>query len=289
MDREDIQKHIDKIIIEQNNTGLAKFEGYSPAEMYQIINFTFSPSSIIQFKKLNDADFKMIPIFNQIKYLVDLIIKNGELKLTSKGFLPPKVVIDIYNQGFIKEEYIESGICKLTREVDSKTINLTRILLELSSLVKKRNGKLSMTKSSEKIQKDNYELLKLIFIIFTARFNWAYYDGYENEKIGQLGFAYSLILLSKYGKTKQTDSFYADKYFNAFPQLLEPIAPRYSTNKSSNSSCYSLRTFERFLDYFGLVQIEEVGSMMDSINYITTTALFDKLIKCAPPQTKVSK
>jgi len=286
MDLKDIQKHIDQAMNEQNNRSILEFEGYSPFEMHQILHFTFGKDSPIQLQKLTDSDYKKIPILNQIKYLTNLIEKNGEIKLTNKGFLPTKIVSDLYQQRFLKDELIEKGISKLYKETDSMTVNLPRILIELAGLVKKRNGKLSLTKSSQKILGDNEELLRQIFLTFTNKFNWAYYDGYGENQIGQLGYGFSLILLSKYGQIKRMDSFYAEKYFMAYPKLLDSLEPSYGTLERYSTMCYSIRSFERFLDYFGLITIEEEKKGFDSIKYITKTDLYDRLIKCTPHNTQ---
>ena len=282
MELKDIQRHIDLAMKEQNNRSIPEFEGYSPFEMHKILHFTFAIDSPLKLQKLSDADYKKIPILNQIKYLTDLIAKNGEIKLTNKGFLPTKIVSDLYSQGFLKEDHIEQGISKLYKETDSMTINLTRILIELAGLVKKRKGKLSLTKSSQKVLEDNEELLRQIFLTFTNKFNWAYYDGYGENQIGQLGYGFSLILLSNYGQEMRLDSFYADKYFKAYPRLLDSVEPNYGTLERYSTNCYSIRTFDRFLDYFGLINIEKEGNGLDSIKYISKTDIYDRLIKSTP-------
>ncbi|RIH62730.1 hypothetical protein D1164_23400 [Mariniphaga sediminis] len=221
-------------------------------------------------------------MFNLVKYYVDLINNSGAIKLTAKGFLPTKIVHNIYNQGFLEEYQFSSGISKLYKESDSLTVNLTKLLAELAGLTKKRNSKLSLTKNGEKIASDNQKLFELIFKTMTQKFSWAYYDGYEDELIGQHGYGFSLILLSKYGAEKRFDSFYAEKYFKAFPQFIETITPTYGTAEQYASNCYSIRTFERFLSYFGLVEIEKHGKMLERRNIIRTTELFDKLIKVRP-------
>lgn len=277
-----MQKYIVQAMNEQNHRSVTEFEGYSPLDMHQILHFTFEKNSPIQLRKLPDSDYQNIPILNQIRYLTDLIDKNGEIKLTNNGFLPTKIVSDIYQQGFLKDDYIERGISKLYKETDSMTINLTRILIELGGLTKKRNGKLSLTKSSIKILGDNDELLRRILLTFATKFNWAYYNGYGENHIGQLGYGFSLILLSKYGQEKRLNSFYAEKYFKAFPRLLDSVEPDYDTLERYSTNCYSIRTFDRFLDYFGLVNIDKQGIGFDSKTYITKTDLFDRLIKCTP-------
>lgn len=282
MNFEQISKHIDQIMKQQNNRSIAEFEGYSPFEMHQILHFTFEPESPLKLQKLSDSDYKKIPILNQIKYLMNLIDRSGELKLTKRGFLPTKVVSELYQKGFLKDEFIDKGYAKLYKETDSLSVHLTRILLELAGLTKKRHGKLSLTRSSKKILQNNFDLLRLILLTFATKFNWAYNDGYGENQIGQLGYGFSFILLSKYGEDKRLDSFYSKKYFKAFSRTFETSEPIYGTREEYNHSCYSIRTFDRFLDFFGLITIEKEGRGFDSIKYIAKTDLFDKLIKCMP-------
>ena len=75
---------------------------------------------------------------------------------------------------------------------------------------------------------------------------------------------------------------YAEKYFNAFPSLLDSIKPTYSPLEIYATNCYSLRTFKRFLNHFGLIKIHTQGFGFEGKTYITKTDLYDKLIKCVP-------
>jgi hypothetical protein len=282
MELKEPKEHFKKIIDEQNNRPIPEFEGYSPVEMNQILHFTFDSKSPISLQKLSEPDYYKIPLLTQIKHLMELIKDHNEIKLTKTGNLPPKLVIEIYEKGDLKDYVIEKNISKLSKETDSVTVHLTKILTELSGLAKKRLGKLSLTKSSKKTLSDNHELLKTVLQTFTTKFNWAYFDGYGENQIGQLGFGFSIILLSKYGNVKHLDSFYSEKYFQAFPMLLKEIEPLHRTSEHYASRCYSLRTFERFMDYFGLIQIEEDHKGFDTKRYIRTTDLFRRLIKCTP-------
>lgn len=92
MDLKDIHRHIDKVMNDQNNRSIPEFEGYSPFEMHQILHFIFGKDSPIQLQKISDTDYIRIPILYQIKYLMDLIDKTGEVKLTKMGSLPTKIV-----------------------------------------------------------------------------------------------------------------------------------------------------------------------------------------------------
>lgn len=282
MDFEELQRHLDNFMQKENNRGRDDFEGYSPAEMHRIIHFTFNPGSPLILQNLQDQECQEIPIFNQVNYLVQTIAQKGEIKLTTKGFLPTQVVADLYDQGYLKDYWIEKRRARLYKETDSMIINLTHILVKLSGLTKKRNGRLSLTREGEKIAASNSKLFTTILHTFANRFNWAYYDGYGENQIGQMGYGFSLILLAKYGNEKRPDSFYAEKYLKAFPQLLESLESDYYPRGKNAARCYSTRTFERFLDYFGVIHMEEEGRGLDSIRYITKTSLFDRLFKILP-------
>lgn len=81
------------------------------------------------------------------------------------------------------------------------------------------------------------------------------------------------------------DSFYAERYFKAFPQLLEPVMPTYSTKQEYAANCYTLRTFDRFLNYFGWIEQEYEGKGLERKTYIRKTDLFDRFIQCLPHRT----
>ncbi len=287
MDLKEIQANIDREMHEQNHAGKPDFQGYSPDEMHHLLYFTFGDESPIETQSPDKVDYNKIPILNQVRYLLNVVDKSGELKLTQRGNLPVKTVSDIYKQGFLKDKMIESGSSKLYKEEDSLTVHLTRILVEISGLVKKRNGKLSLTKAAAKTLSDDYAFLQLILKSFCTKFNWAYFDGYGENNIAQLGYGFSLILLSKFGERERPQSFYAENYFQAFPRLLDPLEPRFGTKAEYAAQCYSLRTFDRFLRFFGLVDIHSDGESFPADSLVSKTDLFDKLIKCKPHSTIV--
>jgi len=276
---DEIQGHIDQFMNEQNSRSIPEFEGYSPFEMQHILYDTFGEKSPIKLKKLTGDNYKQIPILNQIKYLTEIISRTGEVKLTKLGFLPTKVVKELYNQGFMKDDHIERGISKLNKEMDSIGVHVARVLLEISGIAKKRNNKLSLTMKGEKILGDDTQLCHLILKTFGEKFNWAHLDGYGENQIGQFGFGFSLILLKKYWNIKRTDKFYSDKYFKAYPMLMENIqVPTYTTKESSAGHCYSIRTFDRFLHLFGCVRIEQ-ERRIDAEKFIMKGDVFDKLFE----------
>jgi len=178
----DLQQFARQYMDRQNNRPIPEFEGYSPNEMQYLLHDPFGPDSPLKLNVLDEADYRLIPMLNMIRYLGERLKKTGEMKLTAKGFLPVKIVADLYEQGFYKEEMIESGIVKLYKQTDSHSIDLAGKLSDIAGLTKKRNNKLSLTKNGEKLLGNNAELLRQLLLTFGYKFNWAYYDRYESEK-----------------------------------------------------------------------------------------------------------
>ncbi len=278
---EDLQRFLDEEMNALNNRSVPEFEGYSPIEMNYILYNPFTERSLVQLITRPDEDILKVPMVKQIRYLADMIREMGEVKLTQKGHLPTKMVTELSGQNILLNEDRFSSRKKLFRESDSYSTILTRFIMELSGIIKKRYNKLSLTQKGEKLLSENNLLLKTILEVYCNRFNWAYFDGYGENRIGQFGFAFTLILLSKYGDKKRLDNFYADKYINAFPDLiLQAPLPDFGYRLDAER-CYSTRSFDRFLKLFGLVEIEQ--ERWDSPKHVWKTELFDKLFKILPP------
>lgn len=274
---------------ELNNRPLSDFEGYSPAEMQYLLQDPFAPESRLKLNVLMDDDYRSVPVLNLIRHLGGHLKKTGGMKLTNKGYLPVKIVADLYEQGFFKEEYIENGMVKLYRQADSHSIDFTRRLCDIAGITKKRYNKLSLTKKGTKLLDKPHELMLTILTDFAFKFNWAYYDRYYTDGVAQVGFAFTLVLLHRYGDKKRRDTFYAKKYFNAFPEFYygENAVTEDDNPYDSGLCCYSLRTFDRFLDLFGLVRVERERvdnqeRWYTKKKFVTATPFFRRLVSCAP-------
>lgn len=202
----------------------------------------------------NDNDISDIPLIKQIRFFINQVDHSNGIKLTKAGNLPPLIVKELYQQEILKDYAIDHRITKLSKETDCNVIVLTRILCEMSGLIKKRNGILTVTKKASDIIASN-KLLPLIFSTFTDKFSWAFFDGYQNGDIGQFGWLYSLALISQDGDISRNSKYYAEKYFEAYPHLL--TLKSYDGSIHANYSCYSVRTFDRFLEHFGFTETTE--------------------------------
>lgn len=244
---DDIRKEIKRRIKAHNEGTLNNFEGLSPIEM-QALHYEFPNSqSPLKLNTLSDKELELCPLLMQVRFLIDKMKGKNNIQLTKTGALNTKLVKELYDLGYLKSQLIEEGMRKLYKESDAPSVSITRILLEISSLAKKRHGKLSLTKKGEKLADDGNAILKELITVLFHKFNWGYFDGYESENIGKINPAYSIYLLKKFGEEKRTTDFYADKYFKAFPTLF--------TDGNYPYQSYTVRTFDRYFRYLGFIEV----------------------------------
>lgn len=267
-----------------NSNPLDEFDGLSPNQMSDLLYTPFAEESIIQFRKGLSAYINKAPFFKLSELLLQEIKKAGNLKLTVKGNLPIHICKLLYSQNLIQWPYME--YFKQIREDDIPYLwPLKQYLLDMG-IVKKRNNALSLTKNGEQLLKGSAEIRFMkIFDYMASSFHWAnFYDLNDEGKCGQLGWAYSLVLLSKYGDQSRKSEFYGLKLIQAFEKdLWDAHLQNIAGNAIRNYvHVYEVRYFECFADWFGLINIERTKDF--SISYadqlsITKSELFDQLFE----------
>lgn len=281
---DDFQQKLDWFMQEQNSRGLKEFEWYSPLEMQVMLYHPFSPISPVRLSFQAEEDYRRIPLLNQARYLMESIRQSGEVKLTANGFLPTSLVNDLYQQEFMKDYFVDKyKTNKTLKEGDSFSVHMTRILLDVAGLTKKRKGHLSLTKKGQDHYNDPSRLLFCLMYAISHSFDWAYFDGYGQNNIGQLGWAFSIVLLAQYGREERSDTFYAEKHFNAFPAMIQEIVPPYIRDQTYTAyRCYSVRMLQHFLQNLGIIEIH-FNTIFDDQKMVTTTDLLWKLFEIGPP------
>ncbi len=283
---EELQQFLDKVTEEKNNLPIDDFEGYSPVEMHNILYCPFEDGSVVSLRELPSEEYKHSPIYMTMKALIAIIVREGQVKLTANGYLPPKYVTELYAMGYLKEDHIEKGYIRLEKEADSDVISIARMILESAKVCTKRKSVLTISKKGMALLNNDAQLFRLLFTTFTNRFRWAYLDEYGIEDTGQFGVAYSCILLDKYGDREQPHTFYVRKYFKAYPSLMEGYsAPAIGTLEEYFTHCYSLRTIDRFFYYWGFIDMR-VSQPYGKLTGIVNTPFFKKVMECRSPKCK---
>ncbi len=262
----DLTDDIETNILLRNNSPLDDFLGLSPSEIHELVYDTFGEKSPVQYRDdIGDETLDQIPLFRIAEEFLKIIYRDKQIKLTPLGALPKKVMVELYDKRFLLDEHIESGLTKLWKEDDCIAIKSARLTAELAGLVKKTNGKLTLTKTGTKLLETNnrLQIFKQFFKAFTEKFSWSYNDGYPEEPIGQLAWAFSIIILDKFGDQPQYIELYADKYLKAFPIFITLFEHSYTTPERQFYRCYGVRTYDRFFLWFGFMTVEKQKSYFD--------------------------
>lgn len=266
-----------------NNYPIQDFLGLTPSEMHDLIYDPYGEDSGFQIMKVSDTTLDQIPFFLLAEHLILMIYRDKYTKLTSKGCLSLKYCKELLEKKLIKEDVFEGRFRKSTREDYFSSIKVVRIILMLSKQVLIRKNKMFLSKKALILleERNRFELFKIIFKTYSNDFLWAYLDGHRSELIGQLGFAFSLTILKYYGSKSLPLSFYFDKYKKAFPLLENHLKDfQYFPKERQFISCYRLRLFQRFFEWFGLVKSEGKEDLLNPGSEIyRKTNILDDLFK----------
>ncbi|MCK9403711.1 MAG: hypothetical protein M0Q26_09970 [Chitinophagaceae bacterium] len=267
-----------------NNSPLDDFDGLSPAQMNVLLYEPLSGNCILQFNRSMDQHLEEVPLLQLSELLLMEIRDAGKLKLTVKGNLPVRVCELLYSQQLIKWEYME--YMKRVREEDIPYIGPLKHYLLSQGIIKKRDNAFSLTeKGAEFLKESRAARFISLFLFFAGRFHWGnFYGLQDNGKYGQLGWAFSLVLLSKYGDKARESQIYSLKVMQAFEKELWDTrgAKGKEEHILSYNRAYAVRFFDCFANWFGLVNIERKKNLSISFfdqRVVRKSELFDQLFE----------
>ena len=267
-----MQTIFQNILDTYNTSTIREFEGLTPQQMQSVLYDLFGENCpIILHDKLSNETLDEIKFFRLCEEFLKIIQRENALKLTPKGNLQKKVVIELYEHRLITDFAIESGIFKNFIENEIDSIHNTNLICQIAGVIKKSNNSLTLTTKGIKLintAKRN-ELFKLVLETFIKKFSWCYNDNYSDQMTGQFGIGYVLILLMMLGNEERSIQFYGDKYLAAFPNIIDNfIENECSTPLNDFYNCFAVRVFDRFLYWFGLVNVVERKEKWHSKNDI---------------------
>lgn len=225
------------------------FDNYSNSEILSIYDYPLDDERcIIRIKNTDKETLLRVPLLRQAMALIDILKEQKEIKLTCKGFLPTTYVKELHQLGAWDQE-IERGISKLHNEQSSLSVNTLHYLLSHIGVIKKRQGKLSLTANGIKAADDSRFLLKEMVLGFTKDYNWEADHLYHRDlyEIGNLHHhtLLFLFLMLKYGKDFEANSV---NYARALCVILNIDIP-----EKELLSCINCRIFDRLFYLFGFV------------------------------------
>ena len=240
VDLDDINRHLGEIMHAQNAAPKPNFNGFSSDQMHMMLYRPLEVGCPVQLRRLTDEQMEQIPVMRQALHLMNELSEK-EMKLTAQGYIPPKMVAELYELG---SHSWNTDWYKQKSEPKTEEVQVLRVVLKECGLIKTRAGKLSLTAKGKQLLVDHNELLRTMILFLFWDYNTGWLDMYEDNEVGNLGRLYSLWLLHHYGEDWRNTRFYADEYSKAFPMLNAGYA-------------YEYRVFNRLFRFIGLCEINE--------------------------------
>lgn len=239
VDMNSINERMQTLTARHNSTPRSDFNGLSPEEMHNVMYHPFTEQCVVSLNRLRKDQYDKIPLVRQALSLMQTLSET-ELKLTKLGWLPLKIVAETYRLGQ-PEWIIEELKSKRINEYDALSVWMARITLELLGWIKTRKGMLSLTIKGKKALSDIDSAANEILRFSLTGVGLHTFDGNEDDRIGNLGMAYSVWLLNKFGSTWHSGEFYQEHYQKVFN-----FPDKYNT--------YATRVFARLFYWLGLVE-----------------------------------
>ena len=278
---EELQAVLDQYYQQRNYAPVDNFHGLSPEQMHHFLHMPFDTPELFSFPSELKTEPESKAAFI-LKMLIEGIGEDG-MKLTAKGNLGQKFCQEASKRYF--EKYPERMMSRLSvrTETNFEPLHTIRLTAGLCGLTRKYKGKLLLTKKCQTaMDKGGMKTLyPLLLRSYIQKFNWAYRDGYQELFLIQQSFLFSLYLLQKYGNSRQSSTFYADNFLEAFPMLINEVEPKlYESPEDTIKQCYTLRTLQRFADFFGLADVEQISNEPLNHKYrVRALELLDKIVK----------
>ena len=185
---DDINRHLGEIMHAQNAAPKPDFNGFSSEQMHQMLYRPLEVGCPVQLHRLTDEQMERIPVMRQVLYLMN-VLSTKEMKLTTQGYIPPKVVAELYELG---SQSWNSDWYKQKSEPKTEEVQVLRVALKECGLIKTCVGKLSLTAKGKQLLVDHNELMRTIILFLFRDYNTGWLDLYEDNEVGNLGRLYSL-------------------------------------------------------------------------------------------------
>ena len=257
---EDVQALADQFMQQRNQQPQDDFQGLTSEQVHRMLHFPFESPEFFNFPETLSIEPEA-PILTLVQWITNAIDEKG-LKATAKGNLPQKLckesVID-YRKHLPASDYLHR--LNISREDDFEDLHTTRIVLELSGLLRKTKGRFYLTRKYQQLvsKKGLAGIYPLILKTYSRKFNWAYRDGYDELPFIQQSFLFSMYLLKLHGNDWKPFLIYEDYFLQAFPMVIdEGNSSHYRSAEDDVRSCYGFRALHRFLHFMGLASIESI-------------------------------
>lgn len=258
---------------DENNIPQEQFGGLTVHQVYALVNEPLSQASPLKVNhRLPEYILDQLPFFRSCEDFLGLLDKPGGIKLTASGSLPKPILLELYKRSIAKNPSIGMESRSVSKIADWNFLDSACQVCLIAGLIKLGYDNIELTKKGKGLLKPvkRTKLFELLLVTFGQKFNWAYNDGYTEAGVGQVGWAYTLFMLMQFGEKGRPDSFYADRYYKAFPMMKEYFEDEYIPVDEEANDCYALRAIHRFAAWWGFVNASDTDFVVPQIKSART-------------------
>jgi len=261
---EELQTFVADFMAQRNAAAIDDFDGLSADAMHRALHAPFDPGGALMVADVP----RSAPPAPLLHLVLDLAAALGDdgFKATAKGNLPRAYVraaAERYQATRWRRDSIE-GIERASSEEDFRHLYVARMVARMAGLVTLHRGRWSLTRKYRRTleRQGAAGVYAHLFRAFVAKYAWNSADLYPELDIVQISWAFSLLLLVRYGDTWRDARFYADRFVRAFPMALHEAThalahhPWQRDPEQEVRDAYDVRVLRRFAAYLGLVEIE---------------------------------
>ncbi len=252
-----------------NATPNQDLAGLSPNALAELLEDPFEATDVLVFADVLSRPPRA-PVVTVLTPLFETLV-DGPAKATASGYLPRALSVAIEERAFAQHGASPFDVLrpKVTSESAFMGLHVARLVATFAGLIRKYRGAFQLTRKGRTLfeRRGMAGVYPELLRAFTTRLEWSSLDGYPRASILQASFAFSLVLLLRYGRTPRPGAFYAERWLAAFPGIDDAFGSSDPARRDAGialptgterfTHCYQVRVLQRFMGYFGLVEVRQ--------------------------------
>ncbi|MDX9753837.1 MAG: hypothetical protein RBU29_07740 [bacterium] len=276
---EELNQCLQQVVAEYHQTPQQELGGLSPDQMHVLLNLKWGENyPIVINRNLSCEEVGSTILMKNLRiFLTSLLENNGKTKLTPKGFLNRKFILQVTEPMELDsaDRWLLQNYSRSVKEFEIQFLFAVRMVAEFSHLVRKSNGHLMITKKGITLLEESQagELYALFFETFFNVFNLANLDGCEECSGFQYQLAFSVYrsaILAKDWIDPATDY---EKF--AHLMLIRELAEK---GKRRDLKVIVFKRFFLPFHWFGLMEakiVEEPNQLLSTQYHFRISPLFN--------------
>lgn len=279
---DELNAALEAVTVRYNDRAQSELGGLSPVAVHSLLDADWQGAGSVI--RLDDSisleELEPSRTLHDARVILAILAEHGSVKATSRGNLP-RAFVDEFRERMLPRDAAREALFAPPRtlnEEDLFALHLPRVLLDLSGLVKRRNGRFSRTRRGEQLSADARagELFTTLIRTHFRRLDLEYMDGIGPAPALQHTIGYTLYQFGRVGTEWRNAAELADALVLPGVRSELPSSPHFDV------LALLLETrFLRPLEGFGLAEERtsprKPGEVIAHAAY-RKTSLFDRVL-----------